>query len=82
MPVSSQVSKVIANGNGVATVFSFNPVVIYETANLKVYKTDTDGVVTLLTEGTGPTNYSVSVSSFPGTGSVTYPATGLLNKSF
>lgn len=76
MPVTSAVSKVEANGNGVATVFSFNPVVIFEASDLQVYKTAVDGTVTLLAEGVGAANYAVNVSSYPGTGSVTYPSTG------
>jgi len=76
MARSSEVSKIVANGNGVATVFSFNPVVIFESANLVVVLTTTAGVDTPLTEGTGATNYSVSVASYPGVGSITYPASG------
>lgn len=77
MTVQNQTQKVTANGNDSATVFSFSPIVLPdETAQLEVTKVDADNVETLLVEGTGATNYSVSVSSFPGTGSVTYPATG------
>lgn len=76
MTVSTEVSKVIANGNGTATVFSFSPMPLFQASDLEVRKVDTDGVETVLTLGTGATNYSMSVSSYPGTGSVTYPATG------
>mgnify|MGYP000858977363 CR=1 FL=1 len=68
--------KIIANGNGAATVFSFSPIVIFKSSDLVVTKTDTSGVETTLVEGTGATNYSVSVTTYPGTGSVTYPASG------
>lgn len=76
MTVSSTTLKVTANGNGVATVFSFSPCVIYQSSDLVVTKTDAFGAETTLTEGTGSTNYSVSVTSYPGTGSITYPAVG------
>ena len=74
MTSTSLVTKATGTGNGSATVFSFSPIVIYATTDLQVTFTDSNGVDTLLTEGTGASNYSVSVSSFPGTGSVTYPA--------
>lgn len=75
MTVESQTNKVIAAGNGVATVFSFNPLVLYANTDLTVKFVDASGSETLLTEGTGTTNYSLSVMAYPGTGSITYPAT-------
>jgi hypothetical protein len=75
--VENDVSKVIANGNGATTVFSFSPVVLPTgSSELVVIKTSAAGVETTLTEGTGTSNYSVSVSEYPGTGSITYPASG------
>lgn len=77
MTVENQTNKVTANGNGVATVFSFSPVVLpTSSADLVVTHVDAAGVETVLTEGAGASNYSVSVSTFPGTGSITYPASG------
>ena len=76
MTISSQTSKVTASGNDVATTFSFSPIVIFESGNLVVVVTDAAGTETTISEGTGSTNYSVSVSSYPGTGSITYPASG------
>ena len=56
--------------------FSFDPMVIYDSAELEVYHTVTaTGVETLLTKGAGATNYSVStIPSTGSTGSITYPA--------
>ncbi len=78
MTVETTVSKVIAPGNGSATTFSFSPVVLPEDADdLVVYLRDVStGVETLLSRGTSSTTYSVTVSSYPGTGSITYPASG------
>lgn len=64
-------SKEIKNGNDVATVFSFD-FIINQASDLQVNLND-DTVP--LTEGTGTSNYSVSLSSTPGAGSITYPAT-------
>lgn len=74
MTLLSTTPKEINNGNGstVSWDFSFK---INKAADLKVITTDSDGVETERTEGTGTTNYSVSVTSYPGTGSITYPAT-------
>lgn len=76
MALTSAVCKVQANGNGSATVFSFSPMRIFSSSDLVVTKRTSAGVETTLTEGTGTSNYSVSVSSYPGTGSITYPASG------
>jgi len=76
MTISSQTSKVTASGNDVATTFSFSPIVIFESGNLVVVVKNAAGTETTISEGTGSTNYSVSVSSYPGTGSITYPASG------
>lgn len=74
MTLASTTPKEIKNGNGVTTVFSFT-FVINQASDLVVVKTATDGTETTLAEGTGTSNYSVSVSSYPGAGSITYPAT-------
>lgn len=78
MTVETSVSKVIAPGNGSATSFSFSPVVLPEGPDdLRVYlRNVTTGAETLLMRGSSSTTYSVNVSSYPGTGSITYPASG------
>jgi hypothetical protein len=74
MTITSTSPREIKNGNGTATVFSFT-FVVNQASDLVVTLVDSNNNETVLTEGTGTTNYSVSVSSYPGTGSVTYPAT-------
>lgn len=74
MTITSTSPREIKNGNGTATVFSFT-FVVNQASDLVVTLVDANGVEAVLTEGTGTTNYSVSVSSYPGAGSVTYPAT-------
>lgn len=77
MTVKTQVKKVTGVGNGSGTTFSFFPMVIFASTDLQVTHVDENvspAVETLLTEGAGPTNYSVTVSEFPGTGSAVYPA--------
>ena len=77
MTVENQTNKVTANGNDVATTFSFSPMVLPDSSSqLVVTKRDSSGVESTLSEGTSSTTYSVSVSSYPGTGSITYPASG------
>lgn len=77
MTVTTDLNKVFGLGTGAATVFSFSPVVLpTATSDLKVTKVDAADLETLLVEGGGATNYSVSTISFPGTGSITYPASG------
>lgn len=74
MTLSSTTPKEIKNGNGVTTVFSFT-FIVNQADDLQVTLTASDGTETVLTEGTGTTQYSVSVSEYPGNGSITYPAT-------
>ena len=77
MAVESQVFKVIGLGNDSATSFSFSPMVLPDdSSQLVVIKTSAAGVETTLVEENTSTGYAVVVSSFPGTGSVTYPASG------
>lgn len=83
MTIASEVGKVIRNGNGVATSFSFAPMAIFKPAvdgdgthDLEVTFISAAGAETILTEGTGTANYSVSVVKYPGEGSITYPASG------
>ena len=67
----------LVTGDGSNRSFSFSPMIIYASDELEVITVVTaTGVETARIEGTGATNYSVSVSSFPGTGTITYPAAG------
>ena len=75
MTLTTQTPKEIKTGNGSTTVWSFT-FVINQSSDLVVVKTVTaTDAETTLTEGTGTTNYSVSVGTYPGNGSITYPAT-------
>lgn len=76
MTVSSTIAKVTTGaGDGVVTVWSFDPLVIFASTDLVVtLVTILTGAETALSEGTGATNYSVTVAKYPGTGSITYPA--------
>ena len=77
MTVETQTKKVTANGNDSATVFSFSPLVIFATTDLVVTLITAEGVESTLVEGSSDSTYSVAAAtSFPGTGSVTYPAVG------
>lgn len=75
MTVLSQARKVTYQGNGVASSFSFS-FTIFDASDLEVTLLAADGAETVLSEGAGTSNYSVSVASYPGTGSITYPASG------
>ena len=62
-------------GDGATFSFSFSPLVIYANDELKVIKTTVaTGVEEVISKGTGSNAYSVTVSSYPGTGSITFPA--------
>lgn len=75
MTVQDQTTKKTATGDGSATTFSFSPMVIFSSADLYVVTTViATGVETVRTEGTGSTNWSLGITSFPATGSITYPA--------
>lgn len=76
MTITNPVSRVDAPGNGSSTQFSFNPVVITQASDLMVWMLDAAGNQTLLSQGTLATQYSVTVPGYPGTGFITYPATG------
>ena len=67
MTISSNVSSVTRNGNGVATSFSF-PFKVWDTSQLQVYLIDADGKATLTT------NWTATLSD-PG-GNVAYPTSG------
>ncbi len=78
MTVSSSLNLVVGLGNGVATVFSYSPLVIFASSQLEVTKVIiATGAQTLLAEGVGAANYSVAPATFDPqgeTGSVTFPA--------
>jgi hypothetical protein len=76
MTISTTVSRVDCPGNGAATVFSFSPAIITQASDLMVWMLDNVGNQTLLTQGTGPAQYTVNVPAYPGTGSITYPGAG------
>ena len=64
-------------GNSSTRRFSFSPMVIYANDELEVVTTVTaTGIETVISRGTGATTYSISITSFPGTGSIDYPASG------
>ena len=77
MTISSPVSRVDCPGNGSATTFSFSPITITQASDLMVWLLDNVGNQTLLTQGTGPTQYVINTPfTYPGTGSITYPGSG------
>lgn len=76
MTLSVATQRVDVPGNGSATTFSFSPIVIQQAAHLTVVMRDTLGNQTVLVPGSLGNNYTLNVTSFPGTGSITYPATG------
>jgi len=62
-------------GDGSTFTFDFSPLIIYRSIDIEVTLTVTaTGDETPLTEGTGSSNYRVNVTTFPGTGTITYPA--------
>ncbi len=64
----------VKNGNGLTQSFDFS-FRINQASDLVVTHVAADGTETLLTEGTGPNNYSVNVTVYPNSGSILYPAT-------
>ena len=77
MTVATQVNKVQAIGTGVTRTFSFSPMVIFTATDLVVITTIiATGVETVRTRGTGATNFLVNLTTFPGTGSIDFPADG------
>jgi len=76
---ATEPKKIFVNGNGVATIFSFAPMQIFEASDLEVTRITVLGIEILLTEGTGATQYTINITDFPGTpvtGSITFPSTG------
>ena len=71
MTVSTTTNKVVAQGNGLTTTFSFS-FPVPAASDLKVYYTDTFGNISLLS----PSTYTVAGVGSPNGGSVTYPLSG------
>ncbi len=77
MTVKNQTNKVIGLGNDSATVFPFSPMELpVAVTDLTVTRVNADGTEDVLAQGTTSTTYSVDTTVFPGTGSVTFPASG------
>ena len=77
MVVQVQTMKVLSTGNGVAFEFSFSPMELHGASSelvVTLLTVATGAETAALTEGTGAANYSVAVDTYPGTGSITYPA--------
>jgi len=74
MTVETQTKKVNLPSSASTFTYSFSPIVIFASSDIVVTIThNTTGVETVLSEGTTSSTYTVVVSSFPGTGSITYP---------
>jgi len=74
MTVTSQTTKVTTAGNGSSFTYSFSPMVIFASTDIVVTSTViATGVETTLVEGTGAAKYSVGITTYPATGSITYP---------
>lgn len=69
-------AKVTFNGNGVATVFPFSPLKVFEAADVKLFLRSPAGVESEVAQGATSSTFAVEVSSYPGTGQVRYPAVG------
>lgn len=80
MTIESEANKVTYAGDDSQTDFAFTFTIaepnVGEDNDLAVYKIDSAGASSLLVEGTGTTEYSVAVTTYPGGGTVTFPASG------
>jgi len=77
MTVTSQTTKVTATGNSSARSFSFSPLVIFASTDITVTTTVTaTGAETTINEGSTSSTYSVDITTYPATGSISYPASG------
>ena len=68
MAVQDAVARVVAQGNGSARTFPFAPVILLAAGDLEVLHVDADGEE----HEYASNSYDVNVSSYPGTGSVTF----------
>lgn len=75
MTVTNQTAKVAGTaGDSSNTTFSFSPMVIFAASELEVVTTVIATTVeTVRSQGTGASAWSISITSFPATGSITYP---------
>ncbi len=75
MTVVDQTKKVAGTaGDSSNTTFSFSPMVIFAASELEVVTTVVaTGVETVRSQGTGGSAWSIDITSFPATGSITYP---------
>ena len=77
MTIATQVDKVRRDGNGTARTFSFSPMTIYGADDLQVItRVIATGVETQISRGSSSTTYQLNLTTFPGTGSIDYPASG------
>ena len=76
MTLTTQTPKEIKTGNSSAREFSFTFVINQSSDMVVTHTVTATGVETVLSEGTGSTNYSVAVGTYPGNGTVKYPHTG------
>lgn len=73
MTIESTTTSVTLLGDDATTEFSLSPLKVYSSDDITV-KTLIGGVYTEVSEGVGSTNYSLSLPSTPGVGTLTYPA--------
>jgi hypothetical protein len=80
MTIESEANKITYPGDDSQTGFDFTFTIaepnVGEANDLAVWKIDSAGAPSLLTEGTGTNEYSVAVTLYPGAGTVTFPASG------
>ena len=61
-------------GDGANFIFSFSPIKMSKSSEIKAFHVITaTGVETEIFEGTGAAAFAITVASFPGTGTITYP---------
>lgn len=77
MTVATEVDKVRASGNGSNFSFPFTSMKVFAKSELLVLHVDSADVITILTEGTGASNYSVAfvtpLVDGQSAGTITYP---------
>lgn len=66
--INSSLNRVVVSGTGAQTVFSF-PFVGVTAADISVSYTDASGILTVLSAGSGPTQYQITLNP-PGTGQI------------
>ncbi len=79
MTLSSTITTVERLGNGVATEFSFAPILIFDPSHLEVVVRSSTGALTTVPRGTGSSSYAVVATFKEGesaTGAIRYPESG------